>query len=227
MPKVLEFDLDPIEFARAEAEACRRQQYNESKQIKGRNKAPKSGDEALRIHRLGCIGEMAVAKFLGVEDSVFTETTPVRGSSDLPGNIDVKTRAKHGYDLLVQIDDDPNKVFFLVTYDEKTIKLCGWIKGRYAMRSEWIREYVRGRPCYSVPQKALNDPETLPERFLIDINEPRIIGRSDVWISECENGDLLVNFSDNVLTELGWHEGDELLFEPDKDGVAVIIRKIN
>jgi hypothetical protein len=168
---------------------------------------------------------MAVAKFLGVEDSVFTETTPVRGSSDLPGNIDVKTRAKHGYDLLVQIDDDPNKVFFLVTYENSQIKLCGWIKGRDAMKTKWIREYVRGRACYSVPQAVLNPAETLPERFLVEDSVPLIIGRSDVWISECENGDLLLNFSDNVLAELGWHEGDELLLEPDEGGTGIIIRK--
>lgn len=223
--KQIQISLNESQMAKANAEAERRQKYNESKGFGGRNRAPKAGEEALRMHRIGCVGEMAVAKFLGAEDSVFLDEAPVRGSSDLPGNIDVKTRAKHGYDLLVQLDDDPNKVFFLVTYDGQTIQLCGWIKGMYAMSKKWVREYVRGRPCYSVPQKALNHPETLPENFLVEESHYRIVDHTDAWITECENGDMLLNFSPELLGKMDWKEGDELSIEMAEDGIGLIIQK--
>ena len=98
---MVEITLSPEKLALANAEACRRQQENEAKGLRGRNKAPDRGEKALKLHQLGCIGEVAVAEYLGLQEHLFSAQSAVRGSADLPGNIEVKTRSKHSYDLLV------------------------------------------------------------------------------------------------------------------------------
>jgi len=147
-------------MALANAEACRRQQENEAKGLRGRNKAPNRGEKALKLHQLGCIGEVAVAEYLGLQEHLFSAETAIRGSADLPGSIEVKTRSKHNYDLLVQFSDDPSKIFVLATHEGgDTTQIWGWILGSHAMKKKWVREFVPGRRCYAVPQSALNPIE--------------------------------------------------------------------
>lgn len=161
---MIEITLNPEKLALANAEAFRRQQQNEAKGLRGRNKAPDRGEKALKLHQLGCIGEVAVAEFLGVQEHLFTAKKAIRGSADLPGNIEVKTRSKHNYDLLIQFSDDPDKIFVLVTHEGGDItQIWGWIRGCDAMKKEWVREFVRGRRCYAVPQTALNPVSTIEE----------------------------------------------------------------
>jgi hypothetical protein len=45
---------------------------------------------------------------LGMKDLLYKETQAKKGSDDLPG-IDIKTRSKHSYDLIVQKNEDPRK----------------------------------------------------------------------------------------------------------------------
>jgi hypothetical protein len=159
---LVEITLSPEKLALANAEACRRQQENEAKGLRGRNKAPDRGEKALKLHQLGCIGEVAVAEYLGLQEHLFSAQSAVRGSADLPGNIEVKTRSKHSYDLLVQFSDDPNKIFVLTTHEGgDTTQIWGWIRGGDAMKKEWVREFVRGRRCYAVPQSALSPVSTI------------------------------------------------------------------
>jgi hypothetical protein len=160
LPK--EVILSPEQYGRAEAEAIRRQTVNEAKRLRGRNNAPASGKKALDIHRLGCVGEIALAALLGLEDQVFCEEAAVSGSADLPGGIDVKTRPKHGYDLLVPLQCRLDHRYVLVTYEE-TILVVGWILGEDAAKHRYIKELKRGRPCYVVPQADLRPIETLEE----------------------------------------------------------------
>ena len=132
-----------------------------SRRTQGRNNAPAQGTTAQLMHLLGAAGELAVACYLGLEDEVFKDTEPVRGSSDLPGRIDVKCRSNHSYDLLVQLDDEPDKKFVLVTIQNRRTFIHGWIFGKDAMKEQWIKTYVRGRTCYAVPQEHLNPIEEL------------------------------------------------------------------
>lgn len=137
------------------AEADRRQSVNEKQGLKGRNNAPAYGDVARRLHTLGAAGEMAVASFLGLEGHVFQETMARRGSCDLPPNIDVKTRARHYYDLIVQLDEEQDKTLVLVTIENRETRIHGWINSADAMQEKWRKECVKNRPAYFVPQSAL------------------------------------------------------------------------
>lgn len=155
MANYLVFSFDDEQRKTVHSEAQRRQAVNEKQGLKGRNNAPAHGEAALRMHTLGAAGEMAVASFLGLEGHVFQETMARRGSCDLPPNIDVKTRARHYYDLIVQLDEEQDKRLVLVTIENRETRIHGWINSSDAMQEKWRKECVKNRPAYFVPQTAL------------------------------------------------------------------------
>ncbi|NBV28020.1 hypothetical protein EBS02_03230, partial [bacterium] len=114
----------------------------------------------LDIHLLGAAGEMAVASYLGIKQHLYKETKAKRGSDDLPG-IDVKTRSKHKYDLIVQKNEDPRKKFVLVTIEDQKTFIHGWCYGKDAMKDEYWADPAGGRPAYFVEKKHLRPMETL------------------------------------------------------------------
>lgn len=157
---MVEFFFTQEQRARAINEGLRRQRDNELNRRSGRNNAPIIGASAERMHVIGAAGELAAAYYLGLERWLYQDKSPVRGSCDLPG-IDVKTRTRHNYDLLVQIDDDPAKRFVLVTIENRKTMIHGWIDGASAMNKSWIKAYKAGRSCYAVPQNHLRPIEEL------------------------------------------------------------------
>jgi hypothetical protein len=114
----------------------------------------------LDIHLLGAAGEMAVASFLGMKEHLFKETEARRGSDDLPG-MDIKTRSKHSYDLIVQRQEDPWKKFVLVTISQQQTLLWGWCYGHEALQERFWADPARGRPAYFVGKEHLRPMETL------------------------------------------------------------------
>lgn len=138
------------------AEAARRQSINERKGLKGRNGGPEDGEKALFFHKLGAAGELAVADYLGLRQFLYQETEAKRGSYDLPPNIDVKTRSRHDYDLICQLDEKPGKILVLVTIQNKITLLHGWTRSEYAMKEQWRKDPAGGRPAYFIPQSALS-----------------------------------------------------------------------
>jgi hypothetical protein len=159
--------LTADERERVIAEARRRQRTNEGKGLKGRNSGPATGGKALQAHYIGAAGEMVVASFLGLAGDVFGESSAWRGSSDLPGKIDVKTRARHSYDLIVQHDEDDDKFLILVTLERCEFRIHGWILAAEAKRPQWWADPAGGRAAYFVPK-----------RVLIPIDSPEIALRS-------------------------------------------------
>jgi hypothetical protein len=150
---VFHFSEEDKELVRSEA--VRRQRFNEEKGLKGRNGGPEQGEKALFIHKLGAAGELAVADFLNLRQFLYQETEAKRGSCDLPPDIDVKTRSRHDYDLICQLDEKPGKTLVLVTIQNKITLLHGWMKSEDAMQEQWKKDPARGRPAYFVPQSAL------------------------------------------------------------------------
>lgn len=151
----LVWKLSPSERALSIAEGERRQNVNVAQGKVGRDRGPTDGHDALRVHILGAGGEMAVASYLGLKQHVFQEKEAVRGSYDLPPNIDVKTRAKHYYDLACFLNESPEKTLVLVTIESREIRLQGWIKAHDAKQEQWKRSHVPGRISYFVPKEAL------------------------------------------------------------------------
>lgn len=163
MPTPIKIELTPEQIQRAEDEAQRRQRVNESKGLRGRNRAAASGSRALEMHRLGALGEVAVAAHLGLEDYLFAESEAKRGTADLPGDIEVKTRSKHKYDLIVQRSEREDKKLVLVTVENNEVLIHGWCVAGEVMQGRFWADPARGRPAYFVPKKHLNDLSSLVE----------------------------------------------------------------
>lgn len=160
MPTPITFTFTAHERQAAMEEGQRRQLVNEAKGLRGRNKGAWRGSKALEIHLLGAAGEVAVASYLGLKEHLFKEIEAKRGSDDLPG-IDVKTRSKHKYDLIVQKNEDPRKKFVLVTIEKQQTLIHGWCHGADAMIPEFWSDPAGGRPAYFVPQQHLKPMEDL------------------------------------------------------------------
>ena len=158
---MIHFTLSEEEKKMAIEEGVRRQKANEAKSLKGRNGGPESGKKALRVHILGAAGEMAMASFLNLKQYIFLNKNANRGSADLPFNIDVKTRSKHYYDLIVQKNEDPTKIYTLVTIEDKKIFLHGWLLGKDCMRENFWADPANGRPAFFIPKNLLNPIESL------------------------------------------------------------------
>jgi hypothetical protein len=160
MPIPIEFVFTEEERQQAMDEGLRRQRVNEARGLRGRNGGAWKGSKALDIHLLGAAGEMAVASYLGMKEHLFRETEARRGSDDLPG-MDVKTRSKASYDLIVQKQEDPEKIFVLVTIENQQTLIHGWCYGKEAMQEQYWVDPARGRPAYFVGKEHLRPMETL------------------------------------------------------------------
>ena len=161
MPTPVEFVFTEQERQQAIEEGLRRQRVNESKALRGRNGGAWKGSKALDIHLLGAAGEVAVASYLGMKEHLFKETEARRGSDDLPGGIDVKTRSKSRYDLIVQKGSDNRKKYVLVSIESQKTLLHGWCYGEEAMQERFWADPARGRPAYFVGKEHLRPMETL------------------------------------------------------------------
>jgi hypothetical protein len=159
-PTPIVFVFSEEERRLAMEEGHRRQAVNEAQGLRGRNRGPRFGDKALQVHLLGAAGEVAVASYLNLKHELFKEKEARRSSDDLPG-MDIKTRSRHSYDLIVQKNEDPNKRFVLVTIQNQKTLLHGWCYGEEAMKDEFWADPARGRPAYFMLQSALRSMESL------------------------------------------------------------------
>jgi hypothetical protein len=160
MPTPISFVFSEEERRLAMEEGMRRQGVNEAQGLRGRNGGAWKGSKALDIHLLGAAGEVAVASYLGMKEHLFKETEARRGSDDLPG-IDVKTRSRHQYDLIVQKNENACKKFVLVTIESQKTLLHGWCYGHEALQEQYWADPARGRPAYFVPKEALRSIDEL------------------------------------------------------------------
>ena len=106
----------------------------------------------------GALGEMAVAKWLGVYWSGRFEFRGV----DV-GHVEVRTAAKPTHSLILHDRDPDARPFILVTGTCREFELRGWVYGSEGKRREFWSDPKGGRPAYFVPQSALNPMDTLPQ----------------------------------------------------------------
>lgn len=112
-------------------------------------------------HVEGACGEMAVAKALGVFWSASLNT--FKSGGDIGNRIQVRTRSKDYYELIVRDDDDPDHIFILATGLSPVFKIHGWILGRDARRDEWRQTHGGREAAWFVPQSSLSDISTLKQ----------------------------------------------------------------
>jgi hypothetical protein len=116
------------------------------------------GEKGWSIHIEGASGEMAVAKCLGVYWGGSVNT--FRTQADV-GRLEIRTRSRSDYDLLVRPDDKNDSIFVHVTGRSPKFKIHGWMKGADAKRPEWLQTYGSRDPAYFVPARFLKDMSQL------------------------------------------------------------------
>jgi hypothetical protein len=104
-------------------------------------------------HIEGFCGELAVAKAINCYCSGSVNTFKVGG--DLGEKIQVRTRSKHSYELIVRPGDRDDDVFVLVTGRSPDFVVRGWIAGRDAKRDDWKKTHGGRDEAFFVPQAAL------------------------------------------------------------------------
>lgn len=110
------------------------------------------GADGWTVHVEGACGELAVAKLLNRYWAGTLNTFKEGGDV---GNIQVRTRSRENYDLIVRTDDRDEDVFVLVVGRAPKYRVVGWIRGKDAKRAEWSQTHG-GRPAaFFVPQHAL------------------------------------------------------------------------
>ena len=160
-------DLSTIELEVAMREAHRR--HNQSKQLKQkpRQGGPAQDAKGLQIDIAGAIGEMAAAKFLGLQKYVF-EFNKNWGVFDLPPNLDVKTALGHQRRLHIFKDENPLKIFVHATYKYEQVRLQGWSYGGDVMLDAYIDNPLGRGESYFVPSSVLNPMDELAH-YLSDL----------------------------------------------------------
>lgn len=118
------------------------------------------GVAGLAIHIEGACGEMAVAQALDIPWDATVNT--FKSLPDLRNGIEVRTRSKSEYDLLVRADDKDDKIFVLVIRKgPQKFDVIGWILAKDAKQEQWIKTYGNRPPAYFVPKEHLLKIESL------------------------------------------------------------------
>jgi hypothetical protein len=104
------------------------------------------------LHIEGAAGEMAYAKarqrYWGAPVNTFKHGGDV-------GEIQIRTRSLHHYELIVRPGDRDDDIFVLVTGRIPTFRVRGWIRARDAKQPEWSKTHGGREAAFFVPHSAL------------------------------------------------------------------------
>ena len=114
-----------------------------------------------QYHIEGACGELAVAKAL---DIAWSPTINTYKSAGDVGLLEVRTRSRHDYELVVR-ENDKDATFILVTGVAPHLIVRGWINAKDARMPEWFVSHANRPPQFYVPHAALFDLETLPREW--------------------------------------------------------------
>lgn len=165
---IIKIVLDTKEQQRAKDEGTKRRLRCIAENRIQRNNFLGTEQKKLENDIVGAIGELATAKYLNLERFAFKEPDQIKGSVDLPPNLDVKCPRGHGRRLIVYLNDDPQKIFVLATYEQPEVWLHGWTYGHRVMKDCFLEDPVGGRPAYFVRPSVLLPMPTLKD-YLVDL----------------------------------------------------------
>jgi hypothetical protein len=109
------------------------------------------------LHIDGAMGEVAVAKALG---RYWSAGVNIFKGPDLGERVQVRTRSRHDYDLLVRPGDKSDHAYIHVTGSAPVLRVWGWVWGHEAKQPEWLREHGGRDPAYFVPADELRKMRT-------------------------------------------------------------------
>jgi len=165
----IKFEFTEEERRLAADEGYRRHRVDMEIGAKPRDGAPEEEKESIKLDLYGAAGEMAVASYLGLKKFLYEEVTPRRGSYDLPPNIDVKAAMQHRFNLILKVEDNPDFIYVLVTFQNKECIIHGWIEGKMGKKEYNYTEGITRRPSYIV-QKGLLRPMVELKEIIESLN---------------------------------------------------------
>lgn len=110
-----------------------------------------SVEDGWTLHIEGACGEQAVAKHLGM---YWSGNLGNLKAADV-GSLQVRTRSRHNYDLLLHRTDADESAWVLVTGAAPRFSLRGWCFGREGKDEKFWKDPAGGRPAFFVPQSVL------------------------------------------------------------------------
>ena len=115
---------------------------------------------AFEAHLTGAIGELAVAKAIGVYAPL--HVNQFRGmQADLGKDIEVRHRRSREHQLIIREGDSDERKYVLSRGTPPEIELVGWISGKDGKRKEFLADYGNYGMAYFVPDSNLYPMETL------------------------------------------------------------------
>jgi hypothetical protein len=123
----------------------------------------KHGREGLgwNDHVEGAAGEMAAAKACNLYWCAPVNT--FKNGGDVGDSLQVRTRSRHEYELIVRPDDRDGDCFVLVTGKAPDFIVRGWMSGADAKQDDWWKTHGDRPGAWFVPQSALREIATIPE----------------------------------------------------------------
>lgn len=138
-----------------------RQRQAEAQRMGLRPKFGATDSSAASIHALGAAGELAAAKALGVAWQPTINTFKQEGGDGV-GRLEVRTRSRHDFDLLVRPSDRDGRAFVHVTQSSTGHQVHGWLWSSEAKQGRWLQNFGGRPPAFFVPVSALRPLDTLP-----------------------------------------------------------------
>lgn len=126
---------------------------------KGLQNARPTSESEWHIHILGALGECAFAKATNRYWNGSVNTFKAGG--DVGENIQIRTRSKPFYDLIVRDGDRDEDVFVLVTGGPNEFAIRGWIPAADAKQDQYRKDYGGYGQAYFVPQAELRPIDPL------------------------------------------------------------------
>jgi hypothetical protein len=142
--------LSPVEMQHAAWVGALRHIESTRQRLSSKFGADENDGWTLNIE--GAAGELAVAKALDRHWGMPLNTFRVGGDV---GDLQVRTRSKHHYELLVRPHDRDEDIFILVTGRSPYFRVHGFMIGAQAKREQWLRAHAGRPPAFFVPQTAL------------------------------------------------------------------------
>lgn len=152
----VEVSLEPYEFSLAVDVGVRRQM---AAVLTGkRDKYGIDPEGGWGVHIEGACGEMAVAKYLDRYWNGSVNTFRLGGDV---GDLQVRTRSHHDYDLLIREADRAGDTFVLVTGQAPHFRIHGWIEAAEARQPRWLKAHGQRGQAWFVPQSELRTIDSL------------------------------------------------------------------
>ena len=141
--------LSPSEMYLATTVACMRMIEDIFANRSDRYGADKKN--GFQLHIMGAIGELAVAKFLGV----FWNGNLGNLKAPDVGFVQVRSRSEQWHSLILHPADSDDDLFYLVTVQDYVCDVVGYIRGRDGKHPSHWDDPARGRPAFFVKQEYL------------------------------------------------------------------------